>query len=107
MNATATEFKAAADRYSELHDTIKATYSDDIFKLAFAYAEAGRADVEALRDREGVRVVHRLAEHFPGLAPAIVCVAESIVQIEMGHATREKFGTADDPRTARSRKSNP
>ncbi len=89
--------KSVEDRAQELHDKIKATYSHEIFRLAYDYAEAEGESRAASRDRDWVRSVHRLAEHFPGLAPAIICVAETMSELEMGHATREKLGTPADP----------
>ncbi len=94
---TATELTSAEDRAQELHDRIKAMYSEEIFRLAYEYAEAEGESRAAAQDREWVRFVHRLAEHFPGIAPAIICVAETMSELDMGHATREKFGTAADP----------
>ena len=37
---TTTTPKSARDRAQRLHDAIKATYSEEIFRLAYAYAEA-------------------------------------------------------------------
>jgi hypothetical protein len=85
------------DRAQALHEEIKATCSDEVFRLAYAYAEAARADEAALRDREWGRFIQRLAAHFPGLEPAIVCVAETMSELEMGHFTRAKFATPADP----------
>ncbi len=95
--ATMGESRSAEQRAQKLHDTIKATYSPEIFRLAYQYAEAARADEAALRDREWVRFIRRLAAHFPGLEPAIVCVAEAMSELEMGHFTQAKFGTPADP----------
>ncbi len=90
---------SAEDRAHELHQHIKATYSEEIFRLAYRYAEA-EAEGEsraAQQDREWVRFIRRLAAHFPGLEPAIICVAETMSELEMGHFTQAKFGTPADP----------
>ena len=84
-------------RAQELHDRIKATYSAEIFRLAFEYAEAEGASRATAQDREWVRFIRRLAAHFPGLEPAIICVAETMSELEMGHFTQAKFGTPADP----------
>ena len=44
-----------------------------------------------------MRFIRRLAAHFPGVEPAIICVAEAMSELEMGHFTRETFGTPADP----------
>ncbi len=85
------------DRALRLHHQIKATYSAEIFRLAFEYAEAEGESRAAAQDREWVRFIRRLAAHFPGLEPAIICVAETMSELEMGHATRATFGTPADP----------
>src|SRR5215212_6390288 len=84
-------------RAHELHDKIRATYSTEIFRLAFEYAEAEGASSATAQDREWVRFIRRLAAHFPGLEPAIICVAEAMSELEMGHFTQAKFGTPADP----------
>ena len=89
--------RTAEQRAQELHERIKATYSEEIFRLAYQYAEAEGESRAAAQDREWVRFIHRLAAHFPGLKPAIVCVAEAMTGMEMGHFTQAKFGTAADP----------
>ena len=88
--------KTAEDRAQALHDHIRATYSEEIFRLAYAYAEA-EGESRAAQDREWVRFIRRLAAHFPGLEPDIVCVAETMSELEMGHFTRAAFGTAAGP----------
>ncbi len=88
---------SAEDRAQALHEKIKATYSEEIFRLAYQYAEAEGASRAAAQDREWVRFIRRLAAHFPGLEPAIICVAETMSELEMGHFTQAKFGTAADP----------
>ena len=94
---TVTVLTSAEDRARALHTQIKATYSEEIFRLAYAYAEAEGESRAAQQDREWVRFIRRLAAHFPGLEPAIVCVAEAMSELEMGHFTRAKFGTPADP----------
>ena len=91
------ELQSDQDRAQELHDRIKATYSAEIFRLAFEYAEAEGSSRAAAQDREWVRFIRRLAAHFPGLEPAIICVAEAMSELEMGHFTQAKFGTPADP----------
>ena len=85
------------DRAQALHEQIKATYSEEIFRLAYQYAEAEGESRAAAQDREWVRFIRRLAAHFPGLEPAIICVAEAMSQMDMGHVTQAKFGTPADP----------
>ena len=94
---TATVPTSAEDRARALHARIKATCSEEVFRLAFAYAEAEGESRAAAQDREWVRFIRRLAAHFPGLEPAIVCVAEAMSGLEMGHFTSAKFGTPADP----------
>ncbi len=94
---TAAEFKTAEQRAQELHEKIKATYSEEIFRLAYQYAEAEGESRAAAQDREWVRFIRRLAAHFPGFEPAIICVAETMSELEMGHFSQAKFGTAADP----------
>ena len=89
--------KTAEDRAQALHNHIKATYSEEVFRLAYEYAEAEGASRATAQDREWVRFIRRLAAHFPGLEPAIICVAEAMSELEMGHFTRAKFGTPADP----------
>ena len=88
--------KTPEQRAQELHERIKATYSEEIFRLAYRYAEAEGESRAAAQDREWVRFIRRLAAHFPGLEPAIICLAETMSELEMGHFTREKFGTPAD-----------
>ena len=88
---------SAEDRAQALHEQIKATYSEEIFRLAYQYAEAEGVSRAAAQDREWVRFIRRLAAHFPGFEPAIICVAEAMSELEMGHFTQAKFGTAADP----------
>ncbi len=94
---TATEFRRPEDRARALHETIKATYSEEVFRLAYEYAEAEGESRAAAQDREWVRFIRRLAAHFPGIEPAIICLAETMSELEMGHATRAAFGTPADP----------
>ena len=94
---TTTQSATPEQRAQQLHDQIKATYSEDIFRLAYRYAEAEGESRAAAQDREWVRFIWRLAAHFPGFEPAIICVAETMSELEMGHFTREKFGTPADP----------
>jgi len=94
---TATEFKPAEQRAQELHDRIEATYSPEIFRMAYDYAEAMRESEDELKDREWTRFLHRLAAHFPGIAPAIICVAEAMSELDMGHATPRTYGTEAHP----------
>ena len=89
--------KTAEERAQALHEQIKATYSEEIFRLAYRYAEAEGESRAAAQDREWVRFIRRLAAHFPGFEPAIICVAEAMSELEMGHFTRETFGTPADP----------
>ena len=89
--------RSAEDRAHELHEKIKATYSEEIFRLAYQYAEAEGESRATAQDREWVRFIRRLAAHFPGLEPAMICVAEALSELEMGHFTRAKFGTPADP----------
>ena len=88
---------SAEGRAQALHEKIKATYSDEIFRLAYAYAEANGEARATAQDREWCRFVRRLAAHFPGLEPAIICVAEAMSELEMGHTSRATFGTPADP----------
>ena len=97
MDLTATVPTSAEDRARALHAQIKATYSEEIFRLAYQYAEAEGESRAAQQDREWVRFIRRLAAHFPGVEPAIICVAETMSELEMGHFTRAKFGTPADP----------
>ncbi len=94
---TTTVSASAEDRARALHAQIKATCSEEMFRLAYQYAEAEGESRAAAQDREWVRFVKRLAAHFPGLEPAIICVAETMSELEMGHFTRAKFGTPADP----------
>ncbi len=94
---TASVPASAEDRARALHEQIKATYSEEIFRLAYRYAEAEGESRAAAQDREWVRFIWRLAAHFPGLEPAIICVAETMSELEMGHTSRAKFGTPADP----------
>ena len=94
---TATVPTSAEDRARALHERIKATYSEEIFRLAYQYAEAEGESRAAQQDREWVRFIRRLAAHFPGVEPAIICVAETMSELEMGHFTRARFGTPADP----------
>ena len=97
---TATVPTSAEDRARARHEQIKATYSEEIFRLAFRYAEAKGESRAAAQDREWARFIRRLAIHFPGLEPAIICVAETMSELEMGHFTQAKFGTPADPHLA-------
>ncbi len=97
MHDTATEFRRPDDRARALHEKIKREFPEDVFRLAFEYAEAEGESRAAAQDREWVRFIRRLAAHFPGIEPAIICVAEAMSELEMGHATRATFGTPADP----------
>ena len=68
-----------------------------MFRLAYAYAEAEGESRARVQDHEWVRFIRRLAAHFPGFEPAIICVAEAMSELEMGHFTRARFGTPADP----------
>ena len=94
MTAAAT---SAEERAQALYEQIKATYSPEIARLAYEYAEAEGESRATAQDREWVRFIQRLAAHFPGLEPAIICVAEAMSELEMGHTSRAKFGTPADP----------
>ena len=72
----------------------------DLPRLDYRYAEAEGESRATAQDREWVRFFQRLAAHVPGIEPAIICVAETMSELEMGHFTRVKFGTPADPHLA-------